>query len=163
SAGAGTAAGKTDLADRISMISRHDLEISSAIIKTVEEAEGSRILARPEQAGTGWLRSALANLSIMYEAIQAGSHIPDPHPLLERIMELIFRSIAADRGCIMLRDPDTGELIPTAARWRQEPGPQERLAVSRTVMEYVLHEKQGVLVSDATNDDRFSTVQSIVR
>jgi signal transduction histidine kinase len=163
SAGSGTATGKSDLADRISMISRHDLEISSAIIKTVEEAEGSRILARPEQAGTVWLRSALANLSIMYEAIQAVSHILDIDQLLERIMELIFRSIAADRGCIMLRDPESDQFIPTAARWRHEPAPQERLAVSRTIMEHVLREKQGVLVSDASNDDRFSTVQSIVR
>src|SRR5262249_6685768 len=41
--------------------------------------------------------------------------------------------------------------------------PGERMAVSRTIMDYVLAEKQGVLVSDATRDDRFSTGQSIVR
>jgi signal transduction histidine kinase len=155
--------GGSDLADRISMISRNDLELSSAIIKTIAEAEGSRILARPQEAATPWLKTALANLSIMYEAIQAVSHILDLDQLLERIMDLIFRSIEADRGCIMLRDPDSGDLAPKAARWRDPAGSPDRIAVSRTIMDHVLREKQGVLVSDASHDERFNTAQSIVR
>jgi signal transduction histidine kinase len=162
---AGRSAGQSvsDLADHISMISRHDLELSSAIIKTIGETEGSRILAKPEQAGTAWLKSALANLGIMYEAIQAVSHILDLDQLLERIMELIFRSIEADRGCIMLRNPDSGQFEPKAVRWREGVDVQEKIAVSRTIMEHVLREKQGVLVSDAAHDERFNTGQSIVR
>src|SRR5262249_14888651 len=35
--------------------------------------------------------------------------------------------------------------------------------LSRTIMENVLREKQGVLVSDASADERFNTGQSIVR
>jgi signal transduction histidine kinase len=162
---AGRSAGQApgDLAEHISLISRHDLELSSAIIKTIGETEGSRILRQPEQAGTAWLKSALANLGTMYEAIQAVSHILDLDQLLERIMELIFRSIAADRGCIMLRNPDSGQFEPKAVRWREGVNAQEKIAVSRTIMEHVLHEKQGVLVSDAAHDERFNTGQSILR
>ena len=40
----------------------------------------------------------------MYETTQAVSHILDVDQLLEKIMDLIFQSIEADRGCIMLRD-----------------------------------------------------------
>src|SRR5262249_42173607 len=58
-----------DLPDQILMIARQDDELSSAIIKTIGEAEGGRILAQPDQAGTPWLKNALANLSIMYETI----------------------------------------------------------------------------------------------
>ena len=137
--------------------------LSSAIIKTIGETEGSRILARPEQAGTAWLKTALANLGIMYEAIQAVSHILDLDQLLERIMELIFRSIEADRGCIMLRNRDTGQFEPKAVRWREGVNSQEKIALSRTIMDYVLREKQGVLVSDAAHDERFNAGQSIVR
>lgn len=155
--------GPSDLADRISMITRHDVELSSAIIKTIGETEGSRILAQPEKAGTAWLKNALANLSVMYETSQATSHISDLDQLLERIMELIFRSIEADRGCIMLRNPHSGQLEPKAVRWRQKVDPQEKIALSRTIMDYVLREKQGVLVSDAPHDQRFRTGQSIVR
>src|SRR5579872_7139599 len=37
-----------DLADRINLIARQDLELSSAIVKTIGDTEGSRILARPD-------------------------------------------------------------------------------------------------------------------
>jgi signal transduction histidine kinase len=151
-----------DLAERISMISKHDLELGSAIVKTIGETEGSRILAKPDQDTGPWLKNALANLSVMYDAIQAVSHILDVNQLLERIMDLIFRSIAADRGCIMLRNADNGQFEPQAARWR-EGFEADKIAVSRTVMDYVLSEKKGILASDAAQDDRFSAGQSIVR
>jgi signal transduction histidine kinase len=152
-----------DLADRISMITRQDVELSSAIIKTIGETEGGRILAQPNQAATPWLKNALANLSIMYETIQAVSHILDLDQLLERIMELIFRSIEADRGCIMLRNQGTGQFEPKAVRWREGVTQEEKMALSRTIMDYVLREKKGILVSDAASDERFNTGQSIVR
>jgi signal transduction histidine kinase len=162
SGGREDAPGGTDLADRISIITRHDLELSSAIVKTINEGEGSRILTRPDQA-TPWLRTALANLSVMYETSQAVSHILDINQLLDRIMELIFRSIEADRGCIMLRNPDTGHFAPKAPRVREGIDSEEKIALSKTIMEYVLREKQGILVSDAARDERFNTGQSIVR
>ena len=150
----------TDLADRINMISRHDLELTSAIIKTVGENEGSRILARTKPAGAAWLETSLANL---YETIQAVSHILDLDQLLDRIMELIFGSIQADRGCIMLRNPETNELEPKAVRWRNQAKSGEKISVSRTITQHVLEHKQGILVSDAAHDERFSTGHSIVR
>jgi signal transduction histidine kinase len=163
SAGRSESPSSGDLADRISMIAKHDLELSSAIIKTIGETEGSRILAQPQEAGTPWLQNALANLAVMYEAIHTVSHILDLDQLLEKIMDLVFRSIEADRGCLMLHNPDNGQLEPKAARWRREPGPEEKIAISRTIMEHVLRDKQGVLVSDAAQDERFNTGQSIVR
>jgi signal transduction histidine kinase len=152
-----------NLSDRISMITRQDLELSSAIIKRVSEAEGSRILAEPDQAGTAWLKTSLANLRIMYEAIHTISHIVDLDQLLERIMDLILSSIDADHGCIMLRHPETDQFEPKAVRWRHGLDSQEKMPLSRTVMDYVLREKQGVLVSDAASDERFNAGQSIVR
>ena len=163
SAGPGETAAPGDLAERISLIARHDLELSSAIIKTVTDVEGSRLLARPEQAEGPWLKTALANLGIMYEAIQAVSHILDLNQLLEKIMDLIFRSIEADRGCIMLLNADGGEFEPKALRWRDGGDGQQKMPISRTIMEHVLRESEGVLVSDATRDERFSSGQSIVR
>lgn len=160
---AGSPPASSDLADRIRMITRQDVELTSAIVKTINEGEGSRILAQPEKAGGPWLKTALANLRIMYETSQAVSHILDLDQLLERIMELIFRSIAADRGCIMLLDPDSGVFVPKAVRWRSRVDGQEKIELSRTIMDYVLREKQGVLVADAARDMRFQGGQSIFR
>src|SRR5205085_11092498 len=142
---------------QINLIARQDLELSSSIVKTIGEGEGSRLLARPQDAQGKWLQSALANLSVMYEASTAVSHILDLNQLLDRIMELIFRSIEADRGCIMVRNPDSGLFEPKAARWREGTDSEEKIALSRTIMEYVLQEKQGILVSDAASDERFNT------
>jgi signal transduction histidine kinase len=166
-----------DLADRISLITRQDVELQSAIVKSIGEAEGSRILAHPDQVEGPWLRNALANLGVLYEATQTISHTLDLDQLLERIMDLIFRSLGADRGCIMLRDtlpllegpvtpgqaPASGEFEPKAVRWRAGLNPQEKIPVSRTIMDYVLRERKGILVSDAAGDARFGTAQSIVR
>src|SRR5258707_10348656 len=99
----------------------------------------------------------------MYEAIQDVSHVLDHNQFLVRIMDLIFHSIEADRGCIMLRNQDTGQLEPQAVHWGEGISRLEKLAVSRTIMDYVLEEKKGVLVSDATRDQRFSSGPSIVR
>jgi signal transduction histidine kinase/pSer/pThr/pTyr-binding forkhead associated (FHA) protein len=164
SAGKAASQPQSDLADRINLITRQDVDISSAIVKTIAEAEGSRILAQPDKAGgTAWLKTALANLGIMYETIQATSYILDLDQLLERIMELIFRSIGADRGCIMLKNADSGQYEPKAIRWREKVDHEEKIPISRTIMDYVLKEKQGVLTADASSDSRFSAGASIVR
>lgn len=151
-----------DLAEKISMITRADLELSSAIIKTIGEAEGSRLLTQPAQASP-WLQSALANLTIMYEASQAVSHILDLNELLDRILELVFRSINADRGCFMLVQEGSADLEPMALRWRHENEREKKMTLSRTITDHVLKEREGVLVSDAARDERFNSGQSIVR
>ena len=43
----------------------------------------------------------------MYRTALAVSHTLDIDQLLQRIMELIFEWVEADRGCIMLIDPAT--------------------------------------------------------
>jgi signal transduction histidine kinase len=160
-----------DLASRINLLARQDVNLSAAIIRTVGEAQGSRLLTHPEKAESPWLRS---NLGVIYESIQAVSQILDVEQLLERLMDLSFRVLAADRGCIMLRSEsdqhgpeaaplDVGAFEPKALRWRDPAQRQEKMPVSRTIMEHVLREKQGVLVADAARDQRFQAVQSIVR
>jgi signal transduction histidine kinase len=150
-----------DLAEKIALITRNDLELSSAIVKTINEAEGSRLLSQPDEASP-WLKNALANLAIMYEASQAVSHILDINQLLDRILELVFRTVPADRGCVMLTT-ETDALVPKALRWRKDGDRQEVFQLSRTIVDHVLKERQGILVSDAARDDRFTAGQSIVR
>jgi signal transduction histidine kinase/pSer/pThr/pTyr-binding forkhead associated (FHA) protein len=153
-----------DLAEQINIISRQDVDISSAIIKTVAEGEGSRILAHPEKVQGTLANKLLTNIGILYELSQAVSLIPDVGELLDRVMELTFRALEADRGCIMIKHAESGQFQPKAVRWRVKPTtPAEKVPVSRTIMEYVLREKQGILVSDAMKDERFNSTQSIVR
>ncbi|MFO0907184.1 MAG: FHA domain-containing protein [Isosphaeraceae bacterium] len=135
-------------------------EDRSAILKSIPAGEGSRVLQAPDVAA-GWLKDRLLNLSVMYRATQAISHVLDTDTLLPQILELVFESIGADRGAILLKD-ETGRLVPKAARWRGEPDPDEKLSISHTIVDHVLKKGQGVLTSDAPADKRFGPAQSIV-
>src|SRR5262249_17743032 len=55
------------------------------------------------------------------------------------------------------------EFEPAVVHWRDGLPRQEKLPVSRTIMEYALRERKGILVSDAMRDERFQAVQSIVK
>lgn len=151
-----------DLARQINLIKKTDVELSSAIIKTMDEREGSRLILQPDK-NSPWLRGALANLTILYEASQATSHILDIDQLLERILELIFGSIEADRGCIFLRNAETDALEPKALRWRKAEERQEKFAMSQTIVDHALKQRVGILASDAAHDERFASGQSILQ
>jgi two-component system NtrC family sensor kinase len=62
----------------------------------------------------------------------------------------------------MLLDPETRELQ-TKARRDRHAGAATSMAISRTILDYVLDKREGVLTSDAQDDDRFASGNSIVR
>ena len=95
----------------------------------------------PDAAG-GWLRDKLMNLSVMYRATQAISNILDIDALSPQILELVFESIGADRGAILLKD-ESGRLVPKAVRWRAVAEPDERMTISQTIVDYVLEKGEG--------------------
>jgi signal transduction histidine kinase len=150
-----------ELTERVRLQARPEQDLTAAIVRTVTADAGSQILSRPA-AATDWLRTRLASLAALYETAEAVSHILDVDQLLGTVMDLVFKSVDADHGCFMLRAED-GRLTPTAVRYREGVNRQEELAVSRTVVEHVLKEKQGVLVSDVYTDDRFRGVESLHR
>jgi signal transduction histidine kinase len=119
-------------------------------------------LATPGGSPGHWLARARSNLQVMYRTALAVSHTLDIDDLLARVLELVFEWVEADRGCIMLLDADTGELRPKARRDRRE-GRPDSMAISRTILDYVLTKREGVLTSDAREDDRFSGGHSVVR
>lgn len=137
-------------------------EAASAVLRTVPADVGVEILARPDLASTEWLRSRLANLTVLYEATNAISQILDVDELLDRILELVLRTTEADSGCALVLDPESDELMPKAVRSRAARGPAE-FVVSRTVVDHVFRERVGLLVSDASADERFRGGESIAR
>lgn len=98
----------------------------------------------------------------MYASSKAISTITDVDQLLDHMIDLVFKSIKADRGCIVLKDVDTGELAPTAVRYAPGIDNEERITLSRTIVDWVLKRNKGVIVLDAAHDWRFSTAQSVV-
>jgi signal transduction histidine kinase len=156
----GPGATERDLTARVDLLSKASPDDRSAIVRSIPAGDGSRVLEAPGSAGD-WLKVRLANLSVMYQATQAISHILDTDTLLPQILQLVFESIGADRGAILLAD-ETGDLVPKAVRWKGEAEPDERMTISRSIVDHVREAGQGVITSDAPADERFGPAQSIV-
>jgi signal transduction histidine kinase len=150
-----------DLRSRVDLLARSSPEDRSAILRSIPSGEGSRVLQAPDAAAAGWLRERLMPLAVMYRATQAISNVLDIDALSPQILELVFESINADRGAILLKD-ETGQLVPKAVRWGDPAQPDERMTISRTIVEYVLEQGEGVITTDAPSDKRFSPAQSIM-
>jgi two-component system, NtrC family, sensor kinase len=136
----------------------------SRIVHTISQHEGSRIFsAPPEKSEALWLARARSNLQVMYRTALAVSHTLDIDQLLGRIMQLIFEWVEADRGCIMLVDHETKELQPKVRRDRKALRPDDKISISQTILDYVMDRREGVLTTDARQDDRWDAAQSIMR
>jgi two-component system NtrC family sensor kinase len=156
----GSVATRRDLTARVDLLAKSSPDDRSAILKSIPSDEGSRVLKAPD-ATAGWLRERLMNLSVMYRATQAISDVLDIDALTPMILDLVFESIGADRGAILLKDEE-GVLLPKAVRWHEAAQPDERMSISQTIVDYVLERGEGVISSDAPTDKRFSTAQSVV-
>ncbi len=184
----------------VDIVSATDFEDGSRILRAMSHAEGSDLLATPAgQTQSPWLARARSNLQLMYRTALAVSHTLDIDQLLARIMDMIFEWVDADRGCIMLKDPETGELRARVRRRRRgvddivasasdsslggtsgfatdesdifEPTPadsvamnaDEKITISKTILDYVVERGEGVLTSNAGDDSRWDPAKSIMR
>lgn len=82
--------------------------------------------------------------------------------MLPAILDTLFRVFPhADRGCVLLKDPDKGgEMVPRAFKHRRE-GEDSTVRLSRTIVKKVIGDKTGILSADAANDDQFDASESI--
>lgn len=81
--------------------------------------------------------------------------------MLPAILNTLFDVFpAADRGCILLKDSATGNMIPRAFKHRRE-GEDATVRLSRTILKKVLDDKAGILSADAANDEQFDAAESI--
>lgn len=160
------------------------------IVRQVRAGEASRIVssfsrevkAKPEPklrndsgaSGASPTLDSDQSLEVMYLTALAVGRTDDLNEVLERVLKLIFDWVEADRGCVMLRDPETKRLTP-AARCDRDSEPSKssnssksstkagRITISHTILDYVLQRKEGVRTSDAVDDERFDNAASIVQ
>ncbi len=106
-------------------------------------------------------RPGLELLYLVAEELVTPVHSLDA--LLLRILELTLEAVAADRGCVLLRDPVGADLTAIAfSRRGNQSMPGQQMPVSRSITDYVLRHGIAVLTSNAGHDDRFQAGQSIV-
>jgi len=147
----------------IDMVFDEDADRGSTIEFSVEtpavdivSRDVARISSREQ---LGHLHTRLAAL---YSILQKVNIIDNVDRLLELILEELFSELAVDRSIIMLKDPETGQLQPRAAKNRKAGIGTERIHVSRTIITSVMERGEAVLIRDAQQDNRFEMAQSIV-
>ena len=114
----------------------------------------SHRIARQTEEGKNHL--ALANIS---QVVNSSLQLDD---VLRIVMDTIVRLTGAERGFLMLRD-QMGELsIQVARNWEQETLEASEAALSRTVVNQVLDEGQPILTTNAQQDPRFGSQESII-
>lgn len=151
-----------DLVDKIDIVPKVG-DDGSRIVASLAQTTGSDwILPDAGDSNNPWLASARSNLQIMYRTALAVSHTMDIDQLLRRIMEMIFDWVDADRGCIMLKEIDTGRLAPKVRRQRRGIRGDDTMSISKTILDYVIEHNEGVLTTNARDDERWDPAQSIV-
>jgi len=138
---------------------------AAAVRGQVNLHEGAGATITGEVAGAGRFGvldvNPEAKLKAVLEISNSLAGTLDLAALLPKILDSLFGIFKyADRGCILLKDERTGEMVPHAMRHRRK-GEDSTVRLSRTIVGKVLSEKAGILSADASTDEAFSGTQSI--
>lgn len=133
-----------------------DVTVESTMARDINE--DSMILASPDP-----LAAASQHLRVIYDLHALTSATLDRDELLVRVMSLIFNRFQPDRGFILLGDDADGILEPSVIRYRKKPKnlDEGHIPVSRTIIRHALQLHEGVLSTNAMNDERFRSGDSV--
>ena len=131
-----------------------------------QQPERSTIMSKLNvSSGSSGLRLELntaAKLKALIEISQNLGMALGLAEVLPKLLDSLFAIfLQADRGFIVLRDPQTGRLVPKAIKYRRHEDRQS-LRISRTIVDNVMASKEAILSADAATDARFDMAESIV-
>lgn len=141
------------------------LEEAGTVIRSVGElskyldegppADSQAAVAQQEpERVLGKTNRILRSLSELAKALISAQ----PEEVPARVMDAVFEHIPADRGFLMLFD-EAGNLKPKVVHHRH--GDDEKITISKTIVDRVVKDRVAILTSDAQVDPRFATGDSI--
>jgi serine phosphatase RsbU (regulator of sigma subunit) len=147
---------------------RHEGTAAPAMMVDDEEPKtnGSSLMSRLNvpSGGAGW-RFEVNTEAKLKALIEISRHLGQALGLSEVLPKLLDSLFAifpqADRGFVVLRDPQTSRLIPKAVKHRRHEDAQT-VRISRTIVNNVMASKEAMLSADAATDARFDMAESIV-
>ena len=83
--------------------------------------------------------------------------------ILKHVLDIAFEALPVDRGFILLRDLESGELRCELVRIneRVELRPKSEVPISKTMLESVMRERVALLTYDALSDQRLAGTESV--
>ncbi len=102
-------------------------------------------------------------LAALFQVSQTLGNTLNLDEVLNQVMDAVIALTGAERGFLMLINPDTGDWICQSARnFEQETLQREDMEVSRTVINTTVESGKGVLTTNAQTDPRFSAQESVI-
>jgi len=107
-------------------------------------------------------RLMVKRLRLLSKFAGALGNVMEVEKLFPLVLEKLFQAFpGAERGCIMLCDPDGSNLQAAAALARA--GAKRQISLSRTVAKEVIYTRSALLSADVTGDERFDPQHTMVR
>lgn len=102
-------------------------------------------------------------METLVEVGKAINSVLDMDRLLNLIMDMVIKVVGAERGFLMLKDKETGELIFKVARnMEEELKDKAAFTISSGITSRVAKDGKAILSSDAKSDERFSAQVSVM-
>ena len=102
-----------------------------------------------------------AKLKAVLEITKSLAGTIDIDKILPKLLDTLFGIFPhADRGCVLLLDEATQQMVPRAMKHRRADA-DETVKLSRTILKAVLESKETILSADASSDAQFSASESI--
>lgn len=110
------------------------------------------------------LAKALRRLQAMTQVSVALGAVDDREQLMQKVMDYIFDIFPGAEGAfVLLMDQEKGELVPVAHGSRfPDKSDSNEVAISRTIVDQVVTNRQAILSIDAQGDRRFKAQDSIL-
>lgn len=120
--------------------------------------EESMVLSAPDPE-----LAAADHLRVIYTLTALTSGAFERDELLHKVMDLVFNEFRPDRGFILLMDSARAAPTPAVVRYREKPRTVDegRIPVSRTIITHTLEQRTGTLSTNAMNDSRFRSGDSV--
>jgi adenylate cyclase len=128
-------------------------EVLWDVQQNIEKAtlQGQDIHMRLEQLQDLVRTSALVSTSLELDQV------------VEGVMDTVIQLSGAERAYLMLFDKDSGVLEIHAARnWDHQTLPEDDVVFSRSIVELVLNEGVPIITTNAQQDERFQSSESVV-
>lgn len=138
-------------------IAREEWDLSTRLISPEE-------LETEAREGEGELGASTGSVLAFFQ--KAGKILEDAFALediVRGILDLTFQIIPATRGFVLLVDPETGEMVVKAQKFREGEDKKRYggLHLSTTILDHAIKQGKAVLTLDAGMDERFGASESV--
>jgi PAS domain S-box-containing protein len=147
------------LAESLQLARRADLRLAQldAGLRRLEDS------VRAAETTTAALQRERERLSMLYQSAQALNSTIELDDVLGSVLAQLIEVVRAERGFVMLWDPAVSTLRFATARGADgKPLPLDAFSISRGVTETVWADQRPLLTTDAQQDERFRSNESVV-